>query len=79
MSDEERTTVSFVLKFSRSAERRWSGRLQEVEQGGVHAFVCLESFVEALALHDVRLLHRKPAGQICATCVRAGFKPKEGA
>lgn len=69
--------VSFILHFSRSEDSRWTGRLREVERGRAQPFVCLESFVQELAVHGVALRHRKRADQICSTCRRSGGAPKE--
>lgn len=70
--------ISFVLHFQRSADARWTGRVQEVEGGAYRPFVCLESLVEELARHGVHLKHNKTAHQICGTCLRAGGTPAEG-
>lgn len=60
--------VSFILHFSRSAGSGWTGRMQEVECGRSHPFVCLESFVEELAAHGIALRHRAPGEEICEAC-----------
>jgi hypothetical protein len=70
--------ISFILQFSRSGEARWTGQVQEVEQGAPRRFVYLETLVEELAAHGVHLMHDKPGNRICAQCARFGGYAAEG-